>query len=219
MPRNKIDLTGSEFGMLVVLRFHETRRFPSGGSTPYWWCKCACGREVSLPSQGLRKGISTSCGCQKGELISAKKTRHGQCRTGKRTREHTTWSSMIARCTDRSDKRYVDYGGRGIKVCERWFVFENFFADMGVSPSPKHTVERIDTNGNYDPLNCRWATRKEQSLNRRSNRLVQYNGERKPVAAWVAQLGLNEELVRSRLRLGWSFQDAVDTPPRNQPRR
>lgn len=125
---------------------------------------------------------------------------------------------MINRCRNARSPYYHLYGGRGIKVCERWKGkngFLNFLQDMGRRPSPKHSIDRIDNNGNYEPGNCRWATRIEQNRNRRDNRLVTFNGQTKCIAEWCDETGLPEKSVRARLwLLGWSVEDALTTPIR-----
>ncbi len=121
---------------------------------------------------------------------------------------------MIKRCGNPNTKQYADYGGRGITVCERWKTsFENFLADMGVKPSPTHSIDRFPNNdGNYEPGNCRWATRAEQCLNRRNNRLISHNNETLPLTVWSDRMGIKREVIADRLNRGWSVFDALTTP-------
>jgi len=123
---------------------------------------------------------------------------------------------MIKRCTNPNTKGYSNYGGRGIKVCERWLhSFENFLADMGPKPSPAHSIDRYpDNNGNYEPKNCRWATRTEQSFNKRTNRLIQHNGETLPLSVWAGRTGMKRETIADRLAHGWTISDALTIPVR-----
>jgi hypothetical protein len=137
--------------------------------------------------------------------------RHGR----KWAPEYVSWCNMKQRCFDENSTFYRDYGGRGITVCDRWLDFVNFFADMGNRPSTKHTIERINNDGNYEPSNCRWATRKEQANNRRSRRILELNGERKSLTEWATQLGIDKRRLHYRLNvLGWSVEKTITTPIR-----
>ena len=121
---------------------------------------------------------------------------------------------MLTRCNNKNDTRYQWYGGRGITVCDRWSKFENFLADMGERPE-KMTLDRIDTNGNYCPENCRWATNKQQHRNKRSNRLLTHDGETKCVAEWAETVGISQGALASRIDVyGWSVEKALTTPVR-----
>ena len=129
--------------------------------------------------------------------------------------EHYIWQSMVQRCTNPKAQQYEDYGGRGIKVCARWMLFDNFLADMGQRPEGKHpsgramyTLERKKTDGDYTPKNCVWATYKDQSRNRRKGRIVSYRGKSQPLAVWVEEFGLDYKIVHQRLSRGWSVSKA-----------
>lgn len=134
------------------------------------------------------------------------KLRHGMSKS----KIHHTWKNMKARCFNKARAGYKDYGGRGITVCERWLVFENFFADMGDCPDGK-SLDRIDNNGNYGPENCRWATRLEQSHNSSRPTLLTYDGETKNLSEWSKQLGINCTTLLERLD-NWPLERALSTP-------
>lgn len=128
----------------------------------------------------------------------------------KRTsRLKSTWRSMMRRCTYPKHPAFAHYGGRGITVCERWLVFANFFADMGHKPTSKHSLDRIDNNGDYEPGNCRWATRREQANNTRGNRSVTIAGITLTVPQWSRKLKRDPAVIHARLRAGWNPADAV----------
>lgn len=127
--------------------------------------------------------------------------------------EYRAWTDMHTRCRNPKFKDWLLYGGRGIRVCLRWNSFSYFFDDMGPKPSPKHSLDRIDSDGNYEPLNCRWATAKEQARNwKNRNRRVLFNGENLLLSEWAARLGLSRESLRDRLEAGWSLERALTTP-------
>lgn len=156
-----------------------------------WVCYCDCGKEVIANTGNLNNGHTKSCGCLRTETIIKLSTTHGQS-TIKTTPEYNTWRSMYARCYNKQNKSYKNYGKRGISVCKRWrFSFENFFADMGNKPSNIHSLDRYpNNNGNYKKSNCRWATPRQQSNNRRNSRIIKHNGAIMTLAEWTRFLNV-----------------------------
>ena len=137
------------------------------------------------------------------------KTTHGMTKTP----EFRAWAHMKHRCFNPNHPRYLDWGGRGIMVCDRWKnSFENFLADMGTKPSPKHSIDRIDNDGDYCPDNCRWATKTDQSNNKRNNRLITIRNKTYTIAQWTKEMGYGRDVIWNRLKDGWSDYDAVMTP-------
>ena len=132
-----------------------------------------------------------------------------------RTREYKAWQGMKCRCLNQKNKNYNDYGGRGIGVCNEWQnSYDQFVADMGRKPTPKHSLERRDNSGNYEPSNCRWATVKEQANNRRSNKIIEFEGRTMNMKQWAEEVGLPYGTLKCRLGSGWTVQRALTTPQR-----
>jgi Holliday junction resolvasome RuvABC endonuclease subunit len=173
-----IDITGERFGRWIVLAIHPERY---RRTQTLWLCHCDCGTERVVLGNSLRHGRSLSCGCLRRELHIKRLLIHGHSRGGYQTRVFQAWQHMLRRCLNSQHKDYRYYGGRGVTVCERWRTFENFLVDMGYPP-PGLTLDRIDPSGNYEPSNCRWATRAEQTTNRRPFKQEGLRGERGPGA-------------------------------------
>lgn len=212
------DLSGQRFGRLTVLSFAGRSR-----SEQLWNCRCECGTETVVRKGSLMKGTTQSCGCLHRERTAASNSSHGFTRGTKKRSEYKIWGAMIRRCYKPHDISYPNYGARGVTVCDRWrygepplSAFECFIADMGEKPSPKHSIERLDNNAPYGPKNCRWATRKEQSRNKRNNRYVTVQGERMLFVEACERFGIRFASARTRLRKGWSDDRAFLEPLHNQ---
>lgn len=163
-----IDRSGKRYGRLLVIE-----RAGRLGTYTAWRCICDCGRETVTTGDRMQSGMARSCGCLKIERSKATnkrlKFKHGKCFIP----EYAIWANMIYRCRNKKAANYPLYGGRGISVCQRWRKsFDSFFDDMGQRPSPMHSIDRIDNDGNYEPGNCRWATAKEQRANQRPRKMA-----------------------------------------------
>lgn len=221
-PRFK-DLTGRVFGRLTVLGF--------GGMTtgsyrhPQWFVECECGNVRLVDGSHLPTGHTTSCGCWTKERTSAAKGRHWLSRTS----TYRIWAAMKDRCCNPHCTAYPHYGGRGIRVCERWHSdIANFVQDMGIRPKGL-SIDRIDVHGHYScghcdeciangwTANCRWATNREQALNRTDNKHVTYQDRTQPLVLWCDELHLNYSRVSARLRHGWNVERAFTEPIRRWP--
>lgn len=196
------DLTNLTFGLLRVLDF--AGRDAHGRAR--WHCQCECGGEAVSEAYNLKSGNTTSCGCVHRERVLAASRTHGQ----KGSPLYQRWKGMKQRTSDPNDKQFADYGGRGIKVCERWMSFERFAADMGPTFREGLSLERIDVDGDYSPGNCTWITIAEQQRNKRTTIRVTFRGQTKPLVEWCELLGLNPKSVRQRIRRrGWPIERAL----------
>lgn len=202
---NRFNLSGQSFGRLTVLM-----QVGSDERGRLWLCRCVCGNEKTSTTETLRAGIVKSCGCLKRELLTKGiHTIHGNSR-------HPLffiWFQMIERCRNPKSHSYKDYGGRGISVCDRWAdSFKAFVEDMGPRPEG-HCIERVDNSRNYEPSNCRWATRKEESWNTRRNYMIEFRGENRCLAEWSGLTGIPYNTLRARVcKYGWDAEKALTTP-------
>jgi hypothetical protein len=143
-------------------------------------------------------------------LLTEARLRHGEANSD----EHRVWISMRSRCNNPRDHAYHNYGGRGIKVCDRWSDYSLFLADMGRKPGPKFQIDRIDNDKGYEPANCRWALRKKNLNNKRTNHVVEFNGRRQTIAEWADETGINYRTLNNRINRGWTVERALTTPAR-----
>ena len=201
VPGTRIkDYAGMVFNLWTVLGYDHTR-----GHCHYWLCRCKCGCERTVVTEALRSGASRQC-----RSCGAKT--HG----GSKTPEYQIWRGIIQRCTNTKSPGYARYGARGISVCCRWRDnFPAFMLDIGTRPSAKHSIDRIDNDGNYEPSNCRWATKKQQERNKRSNHLIIHNGKTQTIAQWAEEVNVPRLVLYGRIGLGWSMKQAIETPVRN----
>ncbi len=191
---------GERHGSLVTVRRVE-------GSL--WLCRCDCGAEPVVESSNLRRGNSTRCRECANKSRSINRATHGHTKGRAPTKLYYTWQAMMARCYNVKNKRFADYGGRGVLVCERWHTFELFAADMGEPPTADHQIDREENDKGYEPSNCRWATRYEQAQNKRNTRTITYDGRTQTISAWAAEIGIKRETLKQRLRKGWSAEEAL----------
>ena len=199
-------MIGQVFSKLTVIS-----RAPAtaGNRGARWNCQCECGNTTVSRSDALKNGRTKSCGCHRAELggerLKEINTTHGMCGTP----EYRTWQSMINRCTNKKDSSYINYGGRGITVCDEWQSFENFYADMG-KRTDGMSIERLDVNGNYSKENCVWANVKQQANNKRNNNLITFNEETKTLSQWAEHYSIPVWKLSQRiLRDGLDFSEAV----------
>ncbi len=201
------DLTGMRFDRWLVVRLHEQK-----GWHKVWWCRCDCGCEKAVYGISLRKGDSRSCGCLQRETVIRTATSHGRSRS----REYAIWQGILARCYRAGAAGFHNYGGRGIRVCVRWrHSFEAFFARMGEAPTARHTIDRKDGNGDYEPSNCEWSTRKEQAQHRQNSQFITHDGLTLNVTQWAEKTGMNPSTLLHRLRAGWPHARVVTEPVRD----
>lgn len=176
--------------------------------------QCTCGQVVERRHHDVDRGLTKSCGCLNREQARARFTTHGEIPGKKPTPEWRAWKNMKLRCKappGRPD--HGKYVARGIKVCDRWRdSFAAFLADMGRKPSPRHSLDRINNDGNYEPGNCRWATPNTQARNRRPSVLIEWHGETLPLADWAQRLGVPYHRLFRRLRSGWTVAEAFTSP-------
>ena len=199
---NFIDLSGMTFSKWTVLQ-----RVPSKTGRSQWLCRCECGTERAVDGYSLRIGTTKSCGCIRESTSRQQATVHGM----KYTREYEAWCRMISRCTNPNHPSYHRYGGRGIQICKRWRESaEAFYEDMGPRPSPIHSIDRIDNDGDYTPDNCRWATPEQQARNRSTNHIIEHDGRALCIAEWAEAIGAGYYALYGQLRRGATMADIIE---------
>lgn len=183
-----------KYGRLTLIRFVTRNK----NNRRIWLCKCECGVEKEYILDNVKNGNTKSCGCITKELPNA--TIHGMAGT----RVHNIWMDMLKRVTPYY-KESFKYYARNIKVCNRWQLFENFFADMGHPPNG-YSIERINNDGDYSPENCKWASAKEQANNRRSSRLITYKDETLTLQQWANRFNIGSGTIAYRIKAGWPLE-------------
>ena len=216
----KADLRGQKFGRLTVIDYVGTVNRKA-----LWLCKCECGNETVLETGHIKSGHTRSCGCILHEIRKERKAllarysktvniKHNGCKE----RLYGVWARMTNRCENPNNSAYKWYGERGIKVCAEWHdyaTFREWAVSTGYDPTAeihKCTIDRIDTNGDYCPENCKWSDAKEQSNNRRSNRLYTYNGKTQNIRQWADEYDISYKMLIQRLNRNWTIERAITEP-------
>lgn len=204
IPRKVKDLAGHKYGQWTVLQYAG---IAPNSRKAAWLCECTCGTRRNITSSNLKSALS--CGCGRREKTILRNTTHGRARSP----EHTTWCAMKSRCYNQNEPGYVDYGGRGISVCDRWKdSFASFLSDMGLKPFPEASIGRIDNDGNYEPNNCRWETHGQQARNTRRTRRIAIGNDSKCFSDWAKEAGVTPSTFSNRVDANWSADDLLLPP-------
>lgn len=202
------DLTGKRFGRLKVISYNGSNKYGKA----LWLCKCDCGNIQTVVGSSLTNNLTISCGCYNKEILKKIKTKHSMSNS----ELYKVWQGIKIRCYDKNSTYYNNYGGRDIKMCDEWkndFVpFYNWAINNGYRNSL--TIDRINNDGNYEPSNCRWITRREQNNNMRKNIILEYNGKGQTISEWANETGINRTTLYYRIKRGWSAEKAFTTPLR-----
>ena len=199
-----VDVLGQRFGRYLVIAKSDKR---TKAMKQMVICKCDCGTERDVVVGNLRSGLTTSCGCWKDEKTGERRRKHGLSKTTMYYR----YNQMIHRCYILNNPEYKNYGGRGIKVCDRWKDINNFIDDMYSLYIPGLDLDRINNDGDYEPSNCRWVTRKVNCNNRRDSIFIEYNGYKKTISEWADYLNIPYSVITYRLK-SWSVDKIFTTP-------
>ena len=194
---------GDKFNRLTAIKFS----YRNAHGSQHWFFRCDCGNEKIIMVDNVKRSKSKSCGCLKkeqGKKLGEINLKHGMTKT----RTFKSWGNLKQRCLNKNDKGYKNYGGRGIKVCDEWLEFENFYCDMGECPAGK-SIDRKNNDKGYYKSNCRWATREEQNNNKRNNRFLIYDGKKQTTRQWARELGINPNTISTRIYRGWSVERAL----------
>lgn len=199
----KLDLTGQRFGKLTPIKVKGA----SKSGSLIWLCRCDCGKETRVASGNLRARSTKSCGCSRHIRPLGCGKKHGLSNS----RVYNIWRGMIARCSKPKTTHYKYYGGKGLKVCDRWSIFQNFIDDMGI-PENNQSIDRIDGSKGYFKENCRWVTSMQQMSNTKKNHFLTFNGETLHISGWARKIGMNKRTLLYRIESGWSIKRALTEP-------
>lgn len=213
MRKVKYNVGDNINGFLFLSEIEQTPRIGT------FLCKY-CGSEFKTKLHSISSGHTKSCGCMSNKLGANKRTVHGHNTRAGKSGEYTSWECMINRCYNEKHPNHTYYSGFGIIVCDRWKnSFENFLADMGPKPTPEHTLDRFpNQHGIYEPINCRWASKVEQSDNRVNVKLLEYNNKKQSMARWSEDYSISYNILRNRIKRGDTIEQAIQSPyiPRNR---
>ncbi len=203
------DLTGKTIGRLTVLHRGEDKVASNGRHRTMWVCRCSCGNVVTVQADSLNEkhGNTRSCGCLASEIARNNHITHGDSSSAL----YDVWRGMKTRCLNAENVAYSNYGGRGIKLCEDWENSYESFMNWSMENGYQNgmSIDRIDNDGGYNPQNCRWTSSKEQANSRRTNRVIEYNGESHTLTQWAEILHINPKTLFSRIYSGWSIDRAL----------
>lgn len=189
-------------------------RVVGGRPRHFWACKCDCGARCDVVGENLRSGNSASCGCRKRNALGDLTRTHGEANAIRGVSpEYRAWQNMKKRCYNPADKRWARYGARGIKVCSEWRdSYEAFLRDMGRRPSPKHSLERLDNDGDYAPGNVAWETAATQARNKSTSRKLSLDGRTMTLSDWAKEFRIRRTTLAQRLSAGWTLREALTRP-------
>jgi hypothetical protein len=201
--KTSLSSVGQKFGQLTVTSVLIGKPDKRGRCPITAICKCDCGKTHTSLLCHIRSGKTVSCGCYKAMNSSKRFTKHGLSKS----KEYRAWQSMKDRCHNPRNPRFRDYGGRGIRVCEKWRNdFSSFYKDVGHMPSAGYEADRKNNEGDYDPRNFRWATLKEQARNKRTSHNITYKNQTRTLAEWSEMMGISRSVLHYRLKKGWSVE-------------
>lgn len=213
MPRKTHNLLNRRFGSLLVIAKGDDIINKNGSHSSAWVCRCECGNVKTVVATTLLSGATKSCGC----LAIKTRTSHG----GSKTRPYNIWTNIKQRCNNSNNSGYKNYGGRGIKVCDAWqddyAEFERWAYQNGYNDTL--TIDRINNDGDYTPRNCRWVDKHTQDNNKRTNVMLEYDGERHTLMEWSKIRGVSYHLLQGRHKLGWTAKEIIETPVQQHKRR
>lgn len=217
-------VAGESYGLWTALEEAAPKIPKHGYPLKRWLCECACGTRRSVDASSLKRGSSHNCGCLRLKAVSERNRTHGATTADSPYYwEYKSWSAMKNRCSNPRSIDWPNYGGRGIRVSERWLGTDglmNFVRDVGKRPSQKYSLERIDPNGHYEPGNCRWATSREQARNKRTTRWVVVGGQRMTLSDAAERADMSPYKLWQRLDKGMTPDEALSaTPPRKTPKK